>query len=107
MNYDVPHGKGMMVKSNGNARFGKWDKGIYQKPNTDKSHDKPEDDKKEDEEKGGQGGEIRGQEKINFPVFDLEGNPYTGEAKVEYSNGDIYQGFFKDGLRNGKVNFDK
>ena len=31
MNCDVPHGRGKMVKSNGNARYGRWEKGIYQK----------------------------------------------------------------------------
>lgn len=38
MSCDVPHGRGKMIKSNGNARYGKWEKGIFQKSQNDPSN---------------------------------------------------------------------
>ena len=79
---------GMMVKSNGNARHGVWEKGIYQKSGQDL------------EVQGGGASD----EKPIFPLYDVLGNSYSGFAQVEYSNGDSYSGEYKDGFKNGDVN---
>jgi hypothetical protein len=36
------------------------------------------------------------------PFQDKSSVDYTGKAQVQYPNGDIYDGYFKDGLREGK-----
>jgi len=69
-----------MIKSNGNARYGVWDKGIYQKT-----------------------GQLDETQIPEFPLYDIKGNVYSGLALIEYSNGDKYKGELKDGFRNGKV----
>eukprot|EP00826_Nyctotherus_ovalis_P007001 TRINITY_DN11715_c0_g1_i5.p1 TRINITY_DN11715_c0_g1~~TRINITY_DN11715_c0_g1_i5.p1 ORF type:complete len:213 (+),score=26.71 TRINITY_DN11715_c0_g1_i5:609-1247(+) len=72
---------GMMIKSNGSARHGVWEKGIYQK--TEQTNN-------------------AGCEKV-FPIYDGKGYAYSGAGEVEYANGDVYSGELKDGFREGEV----
>ena len=36
------------------------------------------------------------------PIQDKSSENYTGEASVQYPNGDQYEGFFKNGVREGE-----
>ena len=79
----------MMIKSNGNIRYGIWDKGIYQKPMNVL------------EEKVQNG--VDSEERPLFPVYDINETLLSGLADVQYSNGDSYSGILENGLRHGKV----
>ena len=74
-----------MIKTDGSARYGIWDKGIYQKTNYPKDKYPITDPHL-------------------FPLYDLNGELFNGVVDIEYSNGTRYSGSVKNGLRGGEVN---
>ena len=54
-----------------------------------------------DEDNCEEQGKIKKDEKI-FPIYYFENELLNGHSRIIYSNGNIFEGFVKDGLREGQ-----